>query len=49
MHSEGQENSTGMVIIDLSLAEVQSIVYCYTINANSDGTHMFVTGTRVLG
>ena len=49
VHREGQANSSDMVIIDLSLERVQSSVYCYTINASSDGTHVFVTGTRVRG
>ena len=42
MHREGHANSSDMVIIDLSLESIQSSVYCYTINASSDDTHVFL-------
>ena len=49
MHSEGQATSSDNFIIDLSLENVQSSVYCYTVNASSGGTRVFVTGTRIRG
>ena len=49
MHVEGHATSSDIVMIDLSLESVQSGVYCYTVNARSDGTHVLITGTRVQG